>query len=554
MEAMELRPYDEKPVRKRGAGFFWWSLFLIVLSGACFASWLGSFYVVGHPEVPKCYRILKKLYWMKSKPQEREAWVRQHPKPWSPEDKAVYNKRFAAALFSENTGAPPKRFEVTKAPKGDFVTPTRLLDKYGKLGPVELERANAELLRNYLMNYREVKNSVPYVVGKYDVVQTYALAPSDMFPSGVAVVAQAIEFPQLLIEMIFTARATMVPQIQAALPVGSDLPLERSRDQFALIHVARRADGRMQFTTVPLPYGGWHHKNGGASFTLMSPADLEEENSKLTLNIDGSLPVVTGARLDKGLEEYAAYRRKTLASVSGDQAALASPELIRFEVSMDAPDAARPRTIRTPAANQAAAPGGNPAATAPLASPTAGRPGSPAPASPPRTLAEQPPAVPLPPRAVRVPPRPGAPVPPAPAPGMATAPPAVVATPVASPVAPPPPPVPMPRRILTTEQASAMVDEFDPNQPTLLAGQFVVTGVLGQRVALRTRDSLRDAKADPTQPGSSAARIVVDYPPGTTPPAKDISITRTGEKPFEIRNVVRGSDGQITIVVTEPKF
>jgi hypothetical protein len=105
--------------------------------------------------------------------------------------------------------------------------------------------------------------------------------------------------------------------------------------------------------------------------------------------------------------------------------------------------------------------------------------------------------------------------------------------------------------MLTPAQASAMVDSFKREQPTVLTGDFVVTGVLGQRVALRTRDSLRDASADPTKPGTTAALIVVDFPPGVTPPAKDTAFSRDGERGFQVRDVVRGRNGQIMIVAAE---
>ena len=107
------------------------------------------------------------------------------------------------------------------------------------------------------------------------------------------------------------------------------------------------------------------------------------------------------------------------------------------------------------------------------------------------------------------------------------------------------------RRTVNTSQASAMVEQFKAATPTVLTGEFVVTGVLGQRVALRTRESLRDSKADPTQPGTTAALIVVDFPPGTPPPAKDTTLTRTGDKAFLIRDVIRQKNGQITIVAMD---
>ena len=94
---MPLLDQERKSGTSKGDRFFLWSVVLLVMTGACFASWVLSFYVVMHPEEPWCYRILKKL------------------------------KRID----------PPKRFEVTKAPRGDFLTAARLLDRYGKLGAVE---------------------------------------------------------------------------------------------------------------------------------------------------------------------------------------------------------------------------------------------------------------------------------------------------------------------------------------------------------------------------------------------------------------------------------
>ena len=85
----------------------------------------------------------------------------------------------------------------------------------------------------------------------------------------------------------------------------------------------------------------------------------------------------------------------------------------------------------------------------------------------------------------------------------------------------------------------------------MLSGEFVVTGVLGTRVALRTRESLRDPAADPSRPGSNAALIVVEYPQGVVVPGKDAVFTRDAERGFVIRDVIRGRNGQITIVASE---
>src|SRR5688572_24270872 len=287
---MELRPYEEQTVRKRGTGYFWWSLLLMLMAGACFASWLGSFYIVAHPEIPQCYKILKKL------------------------------KRLD----------PPKRFPITEAPRGEFLGPLRLLERFGKMGPAELAHENAELLRAYIMNYRESKQQVVYVTGKYDVVEAFPLGPKDFFPTGVALVSQSVEHPQFVLELMFPTPGKTVPTIQKLLPIGSDLAVERSRDLLSLVHVERLKDGRMQFTAIPLPYRGMQVGKKG-SFRMESPEELEQVDPKAVLNIEVGLPIVRGERLAKSLDAYAEFRRKSLANASGDQATLAAPELVRFD-------------------------------------------------------------------------------------------------------------------------------------------------------------------------------------------------------------------------------
>ena len=46
--------------------------------------------------------------------------------------------------------------------RGDFLSAAKLLERYGKLGKLELARENAELTRAYLMNFKEGKKRVPY--------------------------------------------------------------------------------------------------------------------------------------------------------------------------------------------------------------------------------------------------------------------------------------------------------------------------------------------------------------------------------------------------------
>jgi hypothetical protein len=484
---------DETPVRRStGNGFFIWSVILLLMTGVCFASWVGSFYVVSHPENPKCYRILKKF------------------------------KRVE----------PPKRFAVTEAPKGEFLSAAKLLDRYGKLGKLELERENELLLRSYVMNFRESGRRVQYVAGRFEVVQSYALGRKEWFPSGAVAVAQSESVPQVLVEFVFPSAPQNVAKIRETVTIGADIGLQRSHDLWALTHVERYADGRMQFTVLPLPYGGWQLKRGEGSFTLRSPAELLSEHG-FELNLAAGLPIVRDPRLSTALGEYKEFRRKALARAGDDQAALAGPELVRFE-----PEVAEPPV----SADAKTADGGSVPVRATTSGPT------PAPnarrAQMARPVPTPAPAVPLPPRPI-VRNRPGGPI--------IGAQPAAVATPVPRAVLPAPS-LPAPRvggRVLSTAEASGLVDRYTAGDPAVLSGDFVVTGVLGRRVALRTRESLRDAGADPTVPGNSAALIVVDYPAGAAIPEKDAMLTREGERGFVIRDVIRGRNGQITIVAHE---
>lgn len=274
---------DERAVRPNsGNRFFIWSVVLLLLTGICFASWIGSFYVFKHPENPKCYRILKRF------------------------------KRIE----------PPKRFAVTEAPKGEFLGAAKLLNRFGKLGTLELACENEVLMRNYLTNFRESGRKVPHVSGKFQIVQSFDLGSADWFPAGAVAIAQSENLPQMLVEFVFPSEPENVPAIRETVTMGVDVTLQRSQDLWALVHVERHVDGRMQFTVLPVPYGGWQLKNGQGSFSLQSPEELLHDR-KIELNLAAGLPIVRDPRLSSALAEHKEFRRKALVRAGDDQAALA---------------------------------------------------------------------------------------------------------------------------------------------------------------------------------------------------------------------------------------
>ena len=519
--------------KPRGGSAFVWSVVLLLLTGAALTSWIGSFYIVGHPEKPACYRILKKL------------------------------KKLD----------PPKEFAVTKGPHGRFFSAKQLLEGvpkmksedlvgFGKMRKPEIAARNEEMMRMYLKNYQETKKAVPYIAGVFEVIESHELGAGDFFRSGVVAVAQAKDFPQVLVELVFPAAAASTKTVKRLLPTGREITLERSKDLAAVIHAERLSDPRMLFTVMPLSYGSFQLKEGLGSFTLKSPQDLEDPEKggdpKNAINIDGSMPIVNGLRLQRSLAAYQEYRRKLLAGNDGERPA--ANQVVAFRAN--SPDGekveiATPVVLRqAPAAPPVPVAPEAPVAKTKIATPT------PKPAlisfAGPTTPPER---FPIPPRPI-VRAAPKEPAPPAPEPPPAAVepdPPKPVviskpATPVAKPLAGPAelPPAPQKGQLLSTKDASAMVDRFDPSAEALLGGDFVVTGVLGQRVALRAREALRDRDADPTVAGSTGAMIVVDFPKGVVPPAKDEVFSRGGGDGFVIKSVRRSGSGQITIFAEEP--
>ncbi|HEY6070693.1 MAG TPA: hypothetical protein VIU85_04890, partial [Chthoniobacterales bacterium] len=239
-----LYRYDEpysRPVRRR-INYFAWTVAILLLTGFAFAAWLGSFYVFSQPERPDSYRILQKLHKVE----------------------------------------PPKRFELTAAPAGEFLSAKQLYDRYNAMGSAELAKTNAELARNYIRNFQQVRGLIPYVVGRYVIEEARDLSSSDIFTSGMVALTNSVENPELLMEHIYPADPPTVPLIKQTLTTGLELKLDRAHDLSAVIHVERFPDGRVMLTAIPLLYGTYTVMRGTGTFSLEPP---------LSLNLDAGWPL-----------------------------------------------------------------------------------------------------------------------------------------------------------------------------------------------------------------------------------------------------------------------
>lgn len=526
--------YDTTAPPPKRDNLFAWTIFILLLTGFALACWLGSFYIFGHPEKPQSYRILQKL----------------------------------------NKIEPPRRFALTEAPAGEFLTAQKLYDRYNSFSRLQLQKENDELLRNYINNYQATKKLVPYVVGRFNILDSYELKPTDLFGSGVVALAQAAEFPQVLIEHVYTSDPVNVPLLSKMLQTGLDVKLEKTLDLAAIVHIDRLFNGSLQFTVVPLLYGSYALKQGTGTFNLEPPPSL---------NLESGAPIVRTDRMQAALKTYADHRRK---SAPGASTALLRPptgataaaktssaaELVRVESS---PEPGEP--AQTPAAVPAATAAVAVAVAAPTPRIAAATPAPVEVASPPVARAVPSPtpvtlamASPRPaPVGTPIDVQPAIPVTTTPVPAPAPAapvptPPAV--TPDGVPLQPfiasaPAPtmantgatwrtfePGQMPRgRVIEPQEAAPLAERGVSGERLYLRGQFVVTASGENRAVLRPQGGFGSL----IRPGAGATRVMVEYPAGMAPPAEGATFSRDETRPFMVTDVRRGADGQINVYVRE---
>jgi len=485
---------DYAPRKPRKDNLFGWTILILLLIGVAMACWLGSYAIFGHPENPKSYEILRKL------------------------------KKID----------PPKRFELTAAPPGEFLTPEKIYDRYAGLSDLEMRRENAELLREYLMNYRGMSRLVSYLTGKFSILESHELKNGDLFPTGVAALAQASDFPQVLVEHVYPADPDAVPALKQMLVKGLEVKLQKTLDLSAIVHVEKLDGGRMQITVVPITYGAYTLREGSGSFSLNPPA---------TLNIAAGLPVIRGEELEKGLQ--------TAVSPQGTPA-------IALDLNGSS---AQPQATATPAA---------PALVrvntpAPISTPTPIVQATPTPtpipiaqATPTSTPKPQPTPVATPPLIAMNTPAPTPIVTPPPATPLPTAASGVQLKPFLAAVSTPPvgttahgnwrtfSPGQMPRgRLVDVKDASSLADHGLSGERLYLRGNFTVTASGESRAVLRSQGGFAGFNS------AGNTRIIVEYPAGSFPPTEGSQVTRNELRPFQVTDVRRGADGQVNVYVRE---
>ena len=480
--------------------YFAWTVVILLLTGFAFAAWLGSFYIFWQPERPDSYRLLRKLHRID----------------------------------------PPRRFELTAAPAGEFLNPKQLHDRYAPLGEAELSKANSELARNYIRNFQQVHGLVPYVVGRFRIIEVHQLGSADIFTSGMVALAAAIDNGEILLEHVYPADRRDIPLMRQTLAPGLEIKLERSHDISAVIHADRTADGRILITAMPLLYGTYTVTRGTGTFSLEPP---------LNLNLAAGWPLFKREELHAAEDRFAQLRQHepvapgTIAIPGISPSGTPPPsenQLVRVEPALP---------VETPAVTPPPPPSKT---TKPIPAGKAGKIAkNQKPTATPSATAMQVAKTNTPGPTLSTPPLQR--LSPTPTPNEPSALPADGAA-LASTAGGgnwktyPPGRMPLGRLIATTE-IGQVADRGLSGERTYLKGQFVVNFADANKAVLRPRSHMPDSVM--LLAGGNSTRIIVEYPTGYVPPKPGSIVSRDEVRPFEITEVRKEEDGQLNVFARE---
>ena len=495
--AQEFFRYETPYGRPRQrVNYFLWTVVVLLLTGFAFVAWLGSFYIFWQPERPDSYRLLRKLHRID----------------------------------------PPRRFELTASPAGEFLNPKQLHDRYAPLGEAELSKTNSELARNYIRNFQQVHGLVPYVVGRFRIIEVHQLGSADIFTSGMVALAAAIDNGEVLLEHVYPADRRDVPLMRQTLAPGLEVKLERSHDISAVIHADRTADGRVLITAMPLLYATYTVTRGTGTFSLEPPLDL---------NLAAGWPLFKREELRAAEDRFAQLRQHEPAAPGTIAIPGISPS--------GTPPPSENQLVRVEPARAV----GTPAVTPP---PPPSKTTKPTPAGKAGRIAknQKPTATPSA-TAMQV--------------AKANTPAPTLSTPSSQTLSPTPTPsepadgtalastagggnwktsqpgkMPLGRLIAATD-LNQVADRGLSGERTYLKGQFVVNFADANKAVLRPRSRMPDSVM--LLAGGNSTRIIVEYPAGYVPPKPGSIVSRDEVRPFEITEVRKQEDGQVNVFARE---
>jgi hypothetical protein len=379
-----------------------------------------------------------------------------------------------------------------------------------------LQEESNNLLRSFLRNYDHQVGKVPYITGKYTVLDAFPMSENQYFGTGVVALAQSNDVPTIYVEAVFPGPKEQLASMQRVLVTGLGLELRRSFDLTAIVRITNLGGGRLLFTCMPLLYSSYGQS--GSSFQLEPPHSLY---------VKAGLPLVSNNQFEAAENRFAQYRR-----AAGSQLASTNAPSTKVPSSNASPGASASNSPTLVAALRAA-PVSTPTPALMLKSPHVS------------ATSKQPVAAATPANRPTASPTPTA---------LAVA--ETTPQPFLAASANPGTgnrigswqlfkPGLMPRgRLLDVSQTAELADKGIGTDAIYLKGEFTVTASRENRAVLRPKAESGNA------PGASI-RIIVEFPRGGNVPKEGDAIARLNDRPFQIEDVRKGADGQVNIYVRE---
>lgn len=214
------------------------------------------------------------------------SWMKIPPIFANPQDPENYK-----LLDKINRLDPIVAFSALEPPEGDIANTQNLYSKFGSLNRNELTALNANLIKNYVTNYKQQTLNT-YIQGDFRVIKTRVLNKDDRFMTGIAIKAEALvkvnkfteaqAFPVWLEIILPNAPASAARNIAE----GDLIEINKNPFFASVLYVERieRTDNDpiMSFTVVPLVYESpWNPPRNKEKFNISPPKKL---------NMDAKLP------------------------------------------------------------------------------------------------------------------------------------------------------------------------------------------------------------------------------------------------------------------------
>ena len=203
-------------------GAIWWTIAGVVIVTFAILSWSGCYYLFNYPEVPKNFKILKKI-----------------------------------GRIGEITP-----FTAFDAPPTSSATPADLYELFYSLDEEKIKQFNKMLKRGYITNYQKIP-VYRYLKGEFRIIETRKLTGKDFISPGILIKARAYVKPDknslsspypLIIDYIIP---TDVENAQNHFNPGDLMELTKGNHCASIVHVkkeGRAEDPTLRCLIIPLAY------------------------------------------------------------------------------------------------------------------------------------------------------------------------------------------------------------------------------------------------------------------------------------------------------------